>query len=454
VRASVHDSPSFLLSQVVANIYAGSAAANPCFWEFLIGDRSMIDRRRFLEVAAATGLSAGLVPRAKASINSATCEFDGGATAPARSGGPYLTEAGKFVDVSRGNPKPYKLTGDALKRARLTADTWRLEIIGDGSSQLARPLKVEDGTAIDLGALKELGKSHGVKFLKAMQCNNIPFPLGQGLWEGVPLREVIRLVGKVGNVRRAYYWGFHNNDPAQLFQSSIAFNRAMETPPWEPPPIVAYRLNGQEISLERGGPVRMVLPWAHGFKSVKWLQTIVLTNDHKANDTYALQNNDPESYLKTAAYLGPGETTFKAGEPVFIEGSAMVGWSGLKRVEYWVRAATGGDGKLDDDDPAWKTAVWRPCEIMPPPLDWRPMLPEGTSTKTIWGFDSETGKPQAWPLLFSMVSWTARLDGLPPGSHEFRVRTVDLNGFAQPEPRPYQKSGLNLIPNRTLEVKA
>jgi hypothetical protein len=119
-----------------------------------------------------------------------------------------------------------------------------------------------------------------------------------------------------------------------------------------------------------------------------------------------------------------------------------------------VRAATGGDGKLDDDDPAWKTAVWRPCEIMPPPLDWRPMLPEGTSTKTIWGFDSETGKPQAWPLLFSMVSWTARLDGLPPGSHEFRVRTVDLNGFAQPEPRPYQKSGLNLIPNRTLEVKA
>ena len=201
-----------------------------------------------------------------------------------------------------------------------------------------------------------------------MQCNNIPFPLGQGLWEGVPLREVIRRVGKVGNVRRVYYWGFHNNDPAQLFQSSIAFNRVMETPPWEPPPIVAYRLNGQDIPLERGGPVRMVLPWAHGFKSVKWLQTIVLTNDYKANDTYALQNNDPESYLKTAAYLGQGETTFKAGEPIFMEGSAMVGWSGLKRVEYWVRPAAGGDGKLDDDDPAWKTAVWRPVKSCRRPM--------------------------------------------------------------------------------------
>jgi DMSO/TMAO reductase YedYZ molybdopterin-dependent catalytic subunit len=415
----------------------------------------MIDRRRFLEVAAATGFSAGIGRAASAGAVSATCESeDGSARSASGSTQPLLTEAGKFVDVSRGKPKPYTLTGEALKKARLTADTWRLEIIGDGSSQLARPRTLEGGTALDLEALKKLGESHGVTFLKAMQCNNIPFPLGQGLWEGVPLREVVRSVGQVGNVRRVYYWGFHNNDPAQLFQSSLNYNRVMETPPWEPPPIVAYRLNGQDIPLERGGPVRMVLPWAHGFKSVKWLQTIVLTNDYKANDTYALQNNDPESYLKTAAYLGKGETKFKAGEPIFMEGSAMVGWSGLKRVEYWVRPATGGDGKLDDDDPAWKAAVWRPCELMPPPEDWAPVLPPGTSTKTIWGFDPESGKPKDWPLLFSMVSWTARLDGLTPGSHEFRVRTVDLNGFAQPEPRPYQKSGMNLIPSRTLEIKA
>ncbi len=95
----------------------------------------------------------------------------------------------------------------------------------------------------------------------------------------------------------------------------------METPPWEPPPLVAYRLNGQEIPLERGGPVRMVVPWAHGFKSIKWLQRIVLTNDYQANDTYALQNNDPESYLKTAAYIGKGPESFKAGEPVVVDGN-------------------------------------------------------------------------------------------------------------------------------------
>ena len=74
----------------------------------------------------------------------------------------------------------------------------------------------------------------------------------------------------------------------------------------------------------------MVVPWAHGFKSIKWLQRIVLTNDYKANDTYALQNNDPESYLKTAAYLGKGSLSFKAGEPIVVEGTAMAGLVGAQ----------------------------------------------------------------------------------------------------------------------------
>jgi DMSO/TMAO reductase YedYZ molybdopterin-dependent catalytic subunit len=414
-----------------------------------------IDRRRFLELAAATSLSAGVVRKAAGTELSLPCDLgDDGARQAARAAKPILTDALKFVDVSRGNPKPYTLKGEALRKARLTPETWRLEIIGDGSSQLARPRRLADGTAIDLAALKELGKSHGVKFLKAMQCNNIAYPLGQGLWEGVPLADVIRTVGKVGNVRRVYYWGFHNNDPKQLFQSSLSFNRAMETPPWEPPPIVAYRLNGQDIPLERGGPVRMVQPWTHGFKSVKWLQTIVLTNDYKANDTYALQNNDPESYLKTAAYLDRGDSEFRAGAPVEITGAAMAGWSGLRRVEYWLRTATGGAEKLADDDPAWNTASWRPCELAPPPDDWDSILPGGTAAREIWGFDPATGKPKNWPLLFSMVSWTARIEGLAPGSYELRARTVDLNGLAQPEPRTYQKSGLNVVPCRTFVVRA
>src|SRR5438105_4636587 len=130
---------------------------------------------------------------------------------------PFLTKPEAFRDVSRGDPKPHSLKGEALVKARLTPETWRLEIVSDGSATLDKQFKLDDKTALDFAALEALGKKHGVKFLKAMQCLNIAQPLGQGLWEGVPLREVLKLVGKVKNVRRVYWHGFHNNDPKQLF---------------------------------------------------------------------------------------------------------------------------------------------------------------------------------------------------------------------------------------------
>jgi DMSO/TMAO reductase YedYZ molybdopterin-dependent catalytic subunit len=364
----------------------------------------------------------------------------------------FLTGQPDFRDVSRGNPRPWSLKGAALTNARLTPETWRLEIVSDGSTKVERPRRLADNTALDLPTLEKLGRRHGVKFLKAMQCLNIPQPLGQGLWEGVPLREVVRLAGKLDNIRRIYYWGFHNNDPKQLFQSSLSYTQVMETPPWDLGPFVAYRLNGEPLSLRRGGPVRLVVPWAHGFKSIKWLQRIVLTNDFRANDTYANNNNDPESYLKTAAYLDAGNEPFRAGQPVTVRGTAMVGWSGLRRVEYWLRPDTGTHGRLAEDDPAWQAARWLPCVLDSPPQDWSTTLPKGVSPREVWGFDPKTARPKEWPMRYSVAPWSVTVEGLRPGAYEFRVRTIDLNGFAQPEPRPYPKSGRNEIQYRPVVV--
>jgi DMSO/TMAO reductase YedYZ molybdopterin-dependent catalytic subunit len=369
----------------------------------------------------------------------------------------YLTDPKSFQDVSRGNPQPHRLKGEELVKARLTPETWRLEIVADDSKEFAtkleKPRTLEKNNAIDLPTLRELGKKHGIRFLKAMQCLNIAQPLGQGMWEGVPLREVLKLAGKVKNVRRVYYHGFHNNDPKQLFQSSLGYNQVMETPPWDLPVFVAYLLNGEPLPLVRGGPVRMVVPWAHGFKSIKWLQRITLTNDYRANDTYALANNDPDSYLKTMARIDGGQEVFQAGGPVVLRGTAVSGWSGLKRVEYWLRPDKGTHGRLEDDAPDWKTAKWLPCTLEPPPDDWGGTLPDGVMPKDVWGFDAKTGKPKDWPLRFSLALWTVKLKDVAAGAYEFRVRSIDLNGYAQPEPRPYPKSGLNQIQCHTFVVK-
>ncbi len=274
----------------------------------------------------------------------------------------FLTESEAFRDVSRGNPKPFSLQGEALVKARLTPESWRLEIVSDGSSEVAKPRRLEDGTAIDLATLEGLARKRGVKFLKAMQCLNIPQPLGQGLWEGVPLRDVIGLAGKINKVRRIYYHGFHNNDPKQMFRGSLSYSQVMEAPPWDLGVFVAFRLNGKPLSLRRGGPVRLVAPWTYGHKSVKWLQRITLTWDYKANDTYAEAGNDPDAPQKTAAYLDDNPHVFKAGADIVLRGTALVGWSGLKRIEYWIRPDAGNHGKLAEDDPAWQTALAAVCD--------------------------------------------------------------------------------------------
>jgi DMSO/TMAO reductase YedYZ molybdopterin-dependent catalytic subunit len=363
-----------------------------------------------------------------------------------------LTDDDSFGDVSRGDPKPYTLKGEDLVKARLTEESWRLEIVSDGTAEVEKPRKLADSTAIELPALEALGKKHRVKFIKAMQCLNIDQPLGQGLWEGVPLREVLRQVGKIKNCRRLYYHGFHNNDPKQLFQSSLSYTQAFDSSPWDLGPFLAYRLNGKPISLKRGGPVRMVVPWAYGFKSIKWLQRITLTNDYKANDTYADGNNDPESYMKTAAYLDDGPQAFKVGNDIEIRGTVMVGLPGLKHVEYWIRPDTGTHGNLPDDDPAWKESQWKSCVLDGPPEDWSKVLPDSVKPTEIWGFDPKTGKPKDWPLRYSLATWSATLKDLKEGAYEFRVRSVDMNGFAQPEPRPYLKSGRNVISSRVIMV--
>ena len=123
----------------------------------------------------------------------------------------------------------------------------------------------------------------------------------------------------------------------------------------------------------------------------------------------------------------------------------------MERVEYWLRPDNGTGGRLAEDDPAWANAEWKPGGIDPPPADWGGGLPDGILPKDVWGFDA-TGKPKEWPMRFSIAHWTIALKDLKPGKYELRVRTVDKNGYAQPEPRPQQKAGKNGIQVRRFEV--
>lgn len=363
----------------------------------------------------------------------------------------YLTPQDEFGVVERGNPLPYTLPAERRRAVGLERETWRLEVVADPASNsvLENPLSKESGTALDFEGLLRLAEQHAVRYLKGMTCLNIGEPLGMGLWEGVPLREVIWQARPVRNIRRVFYYGYHNDDPAQVFQSSLPFSRVLEDPPGELPVLLCYKLNGEYLTGQRGGPVRLLVPEAYGFKSVKWLQRVVLTNDYRANDTYHAGNNDVDTAMKTFACFAGVPSTVQAGQPIVLTGLAQAGVSGLARVQYWLHPA---DEPLPSDDPYFVHAPWRDAEILPP-QDWADELPDGQLPAVPLQFDALTGAPRVWPPRYTIARWSAVLEGVTPGRYEVRCRTIDLNGIAQPMPRPFRKSGRADIHRKELVVE-
>ncbi|MDB5309169.1 MAG: reductase [Gemmataceae bacterium] len=366
---------------------------------------------------------------------------------------PYFTPPVDFRDVSRGKPVPHSLPDEKKRAVGLTRETWQLEVISDPENKttLGRQFTKNDGTALDFPGLLKLGEKHAVRFAKVMTCLNIGCPLGMGVWEGVPLREVLWLTRPKENLRRVFYHGYHNDDPNQLFRSSLSVGRVLEDPDDLPPVILCYKLNGRWLDPERGGPVRVVVPEAYGFKSVKWLTHVVLSNLAHANDTYANGNNDIDSPLKTFADVLSVPGTPKAGRPIPVTGYAQVGVSGLSKVQVWVHPAA---KKWPDDDPYFTTAPWADAHILPPPKSWGGAFPEERLPKDVLGFDPATGQPAAWPMKLAKVHWAALLPGLPAGEYTLRSRTIDAKGHAQPMPRPFRKSGRSDIESLKLTVTA
>lgn len=365
----------------------------------------------------------------------------------------YLTTQDQFRDVSRGTPIPHTLPEEERVNVGLTRETWQMEVRGDPENKpdLRSPLTKEKGTAFDFKALMDLAREKAIRFPKVMTCNNIGCPLGMGIWEGVPLRDVIWKVQPRQNVRRLFYYGYHNDKPEQMFRSSMPIGRVLEDPLGLPPVILCYKLNGQFLTPQRGGPVRIVVPEAYGFKSVKWITDIVLTNLASANDTYIGGNNDIDSWLKTFAATLSIPTEVKAGQPIPVTGYAQVGISGLDKVQVWV---TRRDAELPAGDRYFSTAPWKDAIVLPPPKEWGGDLPDNKIPSPTQGFDPETGKPTSWPMLLSKVHWAALLPGLEEGEYTFRCRTVDKNGNGQPLPRPFRKSGSNVIEQMRIVVSS
>ena len=408
--------------------------------------RGHYTRRELFKMGTAGAASLGVA----ASMTESVALAAGKKKAPVCEGGACcITQSGDFYNVERGNPLPYKLPIEKQREIGMVRETWQLEVIADSesNSKIEHPMLRSDGTALTFEKLLEIAKTKATSFFKVITCNNLADPLGHGLWEGVPLRDVLWLCGPQENVRHINYYGHHNEDPKQIFKCYLPANRVFEDPPGELPVLLCYKLNGEFLTGERGGPVRMIVPEAYGFKCVKWLQRIVFTNAHQSDDTYANGNNDINSWLKSFARLGDFADKIEAGKPVPIFGNAQIGVSGLSKVQWSLRNV---NDPLPANDPHFTKANWQDAHITP--FDASGIQGFANAPLHPVQFDPKTKKPREWPIRYSLCHWTAELPKLAAGKYEVRCRTIDANGIAQPMPRPFDKSGRNHIQMMKLEV--
>jgi DMSO/TMAO reductase YedYZ molybdopterin-dependent catalytic subunit len=84
-------------------------------------------------------------------------------------------------------------------------------------------------------------------------------------WEGVRLADLIDHVG-LETDPEGYY--------AVYSRDGHYFETLSRDEAWDPRVLLAYGLNGEPLPLQHGGPLRLVVPFLQGYKSVKWIRAI------------------------------------------------------------------------------------------------------------------------------------------------------------------------------------
>jgi DMSO/TMAO reductase YedYZ molybdopterin-dependent catalytic subunit len=96
-------------------------------------------------------------------------------------------------------------------------------------------------------------------------------------WTGVPLSYVLNLAGVSPRAKYVFFFPFGEKSfPLGKKWGSIDVADA-----WHPQTLLAYGMNGQEIPTPHGAPVRVRLPRQLGFKSLKYLSRITITDTAK-----------------------------------------------------------------------------------------------------------------------------------------------------------------------------
>ncbi|PVH87545.1 molybdopterin binding oxidoreductase [Cadophora sp. DSE1049] len=183
--------------------------------------------------------------------------------------------------------------------------------------------------------------------------------IGNVEWTGVRLKTLLSLASPLPEAEFVWSEGLDHGKfhvvIADRYQKDLPLTKAMQ-----PEVLVAYELNGEPLSKERGGPVRLVVPGWFGTNSTKWLCKLSLQSG-RAKGPYtttfynAVDEDDPLRPLKPVWAVEPNSMIVKPEPMEEVEGQTM-------RVEGWAWSHDGIESvhvSLDDGH------LWQETELRP-----------------------------------------------------------------------------------------
>lgn len=334
-----------------------------------------VDRRRFFALAGIAGASAlvvGITSRVVSATTSSVAAIRKGLRLPAARTSVTIPD-GAELDIPGISPlftpnADFYRVDTALTVPTVDPASWRLVIDG----------MVDQRIELSFDDLVKMGLDEYAITLTCVSNVVGGDLVGNAMWLGVPIRDVLRLAGPhtdADMVLSRSVDGYTASTPlAALTDDGLDA-------------ILAVGMNGDPLPLEHGFPVRMVVPGLYGYVSAtKWVTELKVTTFEKDEAYWTPRGYSAEAPIKFSSRID----TPKIGKSVAagripIAGVAWAQTVGIEAVEV----------RIDDGD--WQRATLS--------------APINTDTWVQW-----------------VLEWDAE-----PGTHYVTVRAIDKNGKMQVE---------------------
>ncbi|XP_067880703.1 sulfite oxidase, mitochondrial isoform X2 [Heterodontus francisci] len=170
------------------------------------------------------------------------------------------------LPVPEVDPKKFRLEimGEGLKSIQLTLDDLKTKF---PKHAITATLQCAGNRRSEMNAVRPVkGLNWGMA------------AIGNATWKGVKLSDVLKYAGlpEKTNAKHVQFEGLDKDLSGSPYGASIPIRKALAK---DGDVLLAYEMNGEDLSRDHGFPLRLIVPGVVGARNVKWLSKIIVSKE-------------------------------------------------------------------------------------------------------------------------------------------------------------------------------